>query len=93
MIHWLWTPISHHVWHCPDNSTLLLVSIATVHAFCWISVVCSLFTTDYLELMGIKQVININCDNNVIITCNYVTIDILLFQGTRGSIIYEIRRA
>jgi hypothetical protein len=50
---WQSTP-SHTLWEC--NSTILVLSLKAIHTLCWFSVACSLFTIDYLELLGIKQI-------------------------------------
>ena len=50
---WQATP-SHTLWEC--NSNILNLSLKAIHTLCWFSVACSLFTIDYLELLGIKQV-------------------------------------
>ena len=39
-----------------SNSWLLNQFLMVVHTACWMSITCSVFTTDYLELLGIKQV-------------------------------------
>ena len=50
---WQSTP-THTLWAC--NNCLLTYCLKAVHTVCWLSLACSLFTIDYLELLGIKQV-------------------------------------
>ena len=50
---WVSTP-SHALWSC--QGYLLVLGLKAVHCVCWLSIACSLFTIDYLELLGIKQV-------------------------------------
>jgi hypothetical protein len=42
------------LWHW-DNSVLVLL-LLLLHLMSWLSIACSIFTIDYLELLGIKQV-------------------------------------
>ncbi|CAI8010222.1 Nurim [Geodia barretti] len=54
LIHHFWTPTpAHTLWEC--HGYLLTLSLKAVHSGCWLSIACSLFTIDYLELLGIKQ--------------------------------------
>ena len=50
---WQATP-SHAVWWC--ESRFLSLLLQALHLLAWLSVCCSVFTLDYLELLGIKQV-------------------------------------
>jgi hypothetical protein len=49
---WQSTP-SHSLWDCQGYSLSLFLK--AIHSLCWLSIACSLFTIDYLELLGIKQ--------------------------------------
>ena len=50
---WVSTP-AHTLWQ--SDSSLLYYVLVVVHIASWISIACSVFTIDYLELLGIKQV-------------------------------------
>lgn len=54
-IYYFWesTP-AHSLWHY-DTSVLHYI-LVTIHVASWISIACSVFAIDYLELLGIKQV-------------------------------------
>ncbi len=55
LISYLWCSTPHNtLWE--SDSGVLHLALAIVHLACWISISCSVFTIDYLELLGIKQV-------------------------------------
>ncbi|XP_064399434.1 nurim-like [Halichondria panicea] len=54
LISYLWCSTPHNtLWE--SDSGVLHLALAIVHLACWISISCSVFTIDYLELLGIKQ--------------------------------------
>lgn len=57
VIHYFWQPLpSLTLWKLSEeNHTFILVLFAT-HFLCWILIASSVFTIDYLELMGFKQI-------------------------------------
>ena len=50
---WQVTP-NYFIWS--SNSRPLNLLLMVVHTACWMSIATSVFTIDYLELLGIKQV-------------------------------------
>ena len=57
VIHNFWQPISdHYLWDCGIRSWAFYTVMATVHLLCWLSISCSVYVMDYLELIGVKQV-------------------------------------
>ena len=52
---WQITP-NYVIWS--SNSRTLNLILMVVHTACWMSIAPSVFTIDYLELRGIKQVTN-----------------------------------
>lgn len=55
VINYLWTPYSSQTLWRLESYSLVLVFLM-VHLLCWLSIACSLFAIDYLELLGIKQI-------------------------------------
>ncbi len=56
VIHHFWQPISSHtLWHLESNS-MVVAMLLVLHLMCWVLIAASIFTIDYLELLGIKQV-------------------------------------
>ena len=56
VVHHTWVPTpSHTIWH--EDSALLHCILLIVHIVSWLSIACSVLTIDYLELLGIKQVV------------------------------------
>ena len=52
---WQITP-NYVIWS--SNSRTLNLILMVVHTACWMSIATSVFTIDYLELLGVKQVAN-----------------------------------
>ena len=53
-----WQITPNYVFWYSDSRPLNLF-LMVVHMACWMSIACSVFTIDYLELLGIKQVIKL----------------------------------
>ena len=57
VLYHFWRPTpSCTLWQTGAASDMLRVMLAAVHVLSWVSIACSLFFTDYLELIGLKQV-------------------------------------
>jgi len=55
-IHHFWEPVSSRaLWHVESSEVTVLLLLA-LHLLCWVLIASSIFTIDYLELIGIKQV-------------------------------------
>ena len=52
---WQVTP-DYVIWSSYSRTLNLILMV--VHTACWMSIATSVFTIDYLELLGIKQVMN-----------------------------------
>ena len=57
VIYRLWQPLpDYQLWHCGGDYTIVLLVLSILHLLAWVSIACSVFALDYLELLGIKQV-------------------------------------
>lgn len=57
VLYTFWRPTpSFTMWQTASGSDLLHVVLAAIQVLCWVFIACSLFFTDYLELIGLKQV-------------------------------------
>ncbi|KAL5501969.1 hypothetical protein EMCRGX_G008654 [Ephydatia muelleri] len=56
VLYTFWRPTpSFTMWQTASGSDLLHVVLAAIQVLCWVFIACSLFFTDYLELIGLKQ--------------------------------------
>lgn len=57
VIHYFWQPLpSLTLWQLSEEDRNLILVLLITHLLCWVLIASSVFTIDYLELMGFKQV-------------------------------------
>ena len=56
-IYHFWEPTPRHtLWSMSMEGGVVFYGMVLLHGLCWVSIACSVFFIDYLELVGIKQV-------------------------------------